>query len=168
MTSRRWTRTMRVFFDAHGTGPWPCGYKKCDDLVYELGSATGHVHHIDHNETNDVPENLTAVHQPCHIRLQIDMARGKYDGYRYSEEQRAAISERMRARRAREAAAGAPSPHQGHSHSEETRELIREQRIGSTHTEATKEKMRRSATGRQHSEETKRKISEARKRRKTL
>lgn len=62
MRSRNRLRYQRVFVEANGVGPWPC--YGCDELVVELN-----VHHIDGDHTNDDPDNLAAVHHPCHMRL---------------------------------------------------------------------------------------------------
>lgn len=54
-------RYERVFADTSGDGPHACYF--CHELVKrdEL-----HIHHVDHNEENDAPENLAAAHGVCH------------------------------------------------------------------------------------------------------
>jgi hypothetical protein len=52
----------RVFLETNGPGPWPCF--GCGEPVVKL-----EVHHLDEDPTNDSPENLVAMHNPCHISL---------------------------------------------------------------------------------------------------
>lgn len=58
--------THQVFIEHNGPGPWPCD--ECPELVVVLGlrRGEGHVHHVDHDETNDDPANLVALHTACH------------------------------------------------------------------------------------------------------
>jgi hypothetical protein len=69
--TRNQYQTQQVFRAANGIGPWLC--EECDILVYRIGteSEDGNVHHRDHDETNDVPENLVVLHARCHGRLHV-------------------------------------------------------------------------------------------------
>lgn len=60
--SRNVRRYHRIFIEANGPGPWPC--YGCGDPVVDL-----FVHHLDEDETNDLTENLVAMHRPCHVKL---------------------------------------------------------------------------------------------------
>lgn len=55
-------RHQRIFVEANGPGPWVC--YGCDELVTELM-----VHHLDEDHENNDPNNLVAMHHPCHSRL---------------------------------------------------------------------------------------------------
>jgi NUMOD3 motif len=61
----------RVYVEHNGPGPWPCS--ECPDLVSAIGCrrGEGNVHHIDGDETNDAPDNLTMLHGACHQRLHV-------------------------------------------------------------------------------------------------
>lgn len=53
-----------IFEDANGHGPWPCyGCREpveSDELL---------IHHLDEDPWNNNPENLVAMHRPCHFSL---------------------------------------------------------------------------------------------------
>lgn len=67
-SGRRHRRTMRVFHATYGDPPWNCFF--CRTTVLKLGQGTwdGNVHHLDNDETNDVPENIVPAHTVCHLR----------------------------------------------------------------------------------------------------
>lgn len=52
-----------MFFIENGRGPWPC-YGCGEDVHIEKV----HIHHIDHNHSNDTLTNLAPMHQGCHLR----------------------------------------------------------------------------------------------------
>jgi Fe-S oxidoreductase len=69
----------RIFIEANGPGPWPC--YGCDELVTKLL-----IHHLDKDASNNDPNNLVAMHSPCHHRLhQL--------GRKHSDESRQKMSE---------------------------------------------------------------------------
>src|SRR6266508_3950678 len=52
-----------IFTGHNGLGPWPCHV--CTEPV---SIDVVHVHHRDHDRSNNAPENLTAMHPGCHSR----------------------------------------------------------------------------------------------------
>lgn len=65
-----------VFYAFHGPGPYKCylcgeevlaWWDREPDTEREVFALA--IHHIDENHDNNVPENLTAVHYGCHIKL---------------------------------------------------------------------------------------------------
>lgn len=52
-----------IFVAVNGLGPWPC--HGCGKPVAIEAFV---VHHLDDDHTNNDPENLAAMHRPCHIR----------------------------------------------------------------------------------------------------
>lgn len=64
-TGRNHRRTMKVFYEKYGPGPWFCG--ECTNWVYEISRQDGNVHHKDGNTMNDAPDNLEVLHASCHI-----------------------------------------------------------------------------------------------------
>lgn len=92
----------RVFVETNGPGPWPC--HGCD-LPVDPDELC--VHHLDEDHGNDVPENLVAMHLPCHTRLHIA-------GKSKSEEHRRKLSDALRSRphseKARESSHGKKLP----------------------------------------------------------
>lgn len=57
---------MAVFHATHGHGPWSCYF--CGSTVTIIGKDTwdGNVHHVDGDESYDVPENVVMTHTICH------------------------------------------------------------------------------------------------------
>jgi hypothetical protein len=60
----------QIHREHHGPGPWPCFF--CGEPVLpwpdEKGKRRQLVHHIDEDQSNDAPENLTASHWCCHSK----------------------------------------------------------------------------------------------------
>lgn len=97
-----------------------------------------HVHHIDHNPLNNRADNLKVMTAEEHIKL-----------HKESE-----ITRRKKAN------FGEKNGFFGKHHSEQTKEKLRELRIGTKESEETKIKIRNSSKGRKHSETTKQLLSE--------
>lgn len=59
-----WSDTLtphgRVFIDHNGLGPHRCHF--CDVVMPKVEA----VHHLDHDHSNNIPENLVASHSGCH------------------------------------------------------------------------------------------------------
>lgn len=98
--TRNRSRYREVFFAYNGVGPYACAF--CDEQV-DFDVVT--VHHLDHDHTNDDPENLAAAHKGCHNSHHFfDM----WDSYKDRK-------------------VGLASPKAGHRkpHSEETKQKLR-------------------------------------------
>lgn len=125
--NRRRRRTMRIFFETYGDGPWTC--EQCGDPIENLGRRRydGNVHHRDDDKSNDAPENLVVLHVVCHLRLHSP-----------SPEARIKISQTLK---------GRPSPTKGMKFSAETnakksRPGSRNGFYGKSHDEEALKKMR--------------------------
>jgi hypothetical protein len=98
----------QILVDRHGDLPWLCWY--CDDPIEERP----HTHHLDKDRTNDDPRNVVAVHHGCHTKIHKGDRTITLDG-------RKRLSRTARRNRPWEY----PNPgHTGHTHSQETRDLI--------------------------------------------
>ncbi len=95
-----------IFFATHGVGPYKCF--SCGEIVL-IDDA--HIHHVDHDHTNDQPENLTAAHYTCHARYHA-LSRG-----RFTEEHRRNIGVAAKRRQSPPAFIG--------THTEESKQKMR-------------------------------------------
>lgn len=84
---------VQIFLAYNPPPPWPCSF--CEEPV---GLEDLTVHHLDHDHSNDVIENLAAAHFSCHSshhsRTQV-----RRTGFTQSPETRKKISERQLAAR---------------------------------------------------------------------
>lgn len=90
----------RAFFEAHGFGPYTCEFCGGDVPLnlpmYDPRKLT--VHHVDEDRLNNVPSNLTIVHQGCH---QTHHHRGKAVSEETRDRQRAASTGRKQSAESR-------------------------------------------------------------------
>lgn len=116
-------RAKRVFLEANGDAPWPCGY--CHTHVHELGHGgeNGLIHHIDEDPTNDTPDNLVVMHDICHVRHHKGGKPGNRLGQPVSAETRAKLSKANKGRPA------------GHGYTAEIRAKIGAASRGKPHIE---------------------------------
>lgn len=147
---RRRKRTMKVFFEHYGSGPWACDECGLEILIIGRETMDGNVHHRDGDPSNDDPLNLQVLHTVCHLRLHAP-----------TEEMREQISAKLR---------GRPSPTRGMTFSAETN--AKKGRPGPRdyfHDEITRLKIARPGEfnhfwGKQHTDETKAKMRQPRQR----
>ena len=104
----------RVFLALAGPPPWVCA--RCGEPITKIGlhADEGHVHHVDQDIANNVPENLEIIHPGCHVRHHKQ-------GRPFSVEHREALSQSLKGR------TGGMS---GKRHSEATRRKISESMRG--------------------------------------
>ena len=84
-TKRRRSRYREIFFATYGFGPYPCAGCGKDVSFDDV-----QVHHKDEDETNDVIDNLVAMHAECHAKKHMSQY---WSGKTHSDEHRRKVSE---------------------------------------------------------------------------
>lgn len=104
------------------------------------------VHHVDHNTKNNRADNLIVLTKEEHIKIhqESEITRNKKRNF------------------------GERNGFYGKCHTDETKEKMRQKKLGTKRSDATKEKIRNSMLGKTHSDETKLKISESKKKKKGI
>ncbi len=137
-TKRKRSRYREIFFAANGFGPYQCD--GCgEDVTFDVVQ----VHHKDEDETNDVTENLIAMHAECHTRRHMSQY---WAGKSHSEEHKRKVAESKT----------------GLRHSEETKKKISEAAKKRPPASAeTRSKISKANKGKVVSAETRVRMSEA-------
>ena len=84
-TRRKRSRYREIFFAEYGFGPY-----KCAGCGEDVSFDDVQVHHKDEDETNDVIENLIAMHSECHTRKHMSQY---WAGKTHTDEHRRKVSE---------------------------------------------------------------------------
>lgn len=161
-----------VFFAVYGIGPWECMFCREQVVLEQL-----HVHHIDHDDTNNLSGNLAPTHGKCHHRHHFKITK--------SAEHRKALAESHkrspRVAAARAARKNVPPPDDvrrsrqlgliayyarqrasaGQAMSSEARENMRLGRGGYVATDAHRAALSKALTGKIRSPETRARMSAA-------
>jgi hypothetical protein len=143
MTSRN--LYLRLFFAHNGPGPYSCHFCRSDVSLEKV-----HVHHLDHNHSNDDPKNLVASHSGCHSRHH---GKGKI----FSLETRTKMST---AAMGHQNSKGHQN-HKGHLHSPEVRAKIGDSQKGKIIPLEARANMSTVQMGHAVAQETRNKISES-------